>query len=147
MIYNPIIIAGATAWALAQTSKVVINMIQGKGFIPGRIIGSGGMPSAHSATICAASASTFKVCGAGSPEFALSVIMAIIVIYDALNVRYQSGLHAAELNKLRKEYRLYNKDENNSGKDFKELLGHTPSEVVVGIALGALVGVFIPVKI
>lgn len=147
MVYNPVLIGGAAAWAAAQIIKVIINMINGNGFLPERLVGSGGMPSAHSATVSAASVEAFRVCGADSPLFALAVIVSIIVIYDALNVRYQSGLHAAELNRLRREKRISLADEKNSGKDFKELLGHTPSEIIGGIALGILVGVFIPVKI
>lgn len=147
MVYNPVFIGGAAAWATAQLVKVIINLVKGNGFLPERLIGSGGMPSAHSATVCSASAVSYKVCGADSPVFALAVLISIIVIYDAMNVRYQSGLHAAELNRLRKQKMPEHTGKKISGKDFKELLGHTPTEVAVGTALGILVGVFIPVKI
>ena len=56
MVYNPVLIAGAAAWAAAQVLKVIINAIKGNGFMPERFFGSGGMPSAHSSTVCAASA-------------------------------------------------------------------------------------------
>lgn len=147
MIYNPVFVGGAVAWAAAQIVKVIINLVKGNGFLPERFIGSGGMPSAHSATVCAAAAVSYKVCGADSPMFALAALVSIIVIYDAMNVRYQSGLHAAELNRLRKQEMPEQTGKKISGKDFKELLGHTPAEVVGGTALGILVGVFIPVKI
>lgn len=149
MVYNPVLIGGAVAWAAAQIIKVIINLVKGNGFISERFIGSGGMPSAHTATVCAASASTLRVCGANSPVFALAVLLTIIVIYDAMNVRYQVGLHAAELNKQRTEKNIcYDaKNKKKSGKDFKELLGHTPAEVMGGIVLGILIGVLIPVKI
>lgn len=147
MVYNPVLIGGASAWAAAQIIKVIINLIKGNGFMPERFVGSGGMPSAHSATVSAAAAMSFRVCGADSPVFALAALMSIIVIYDALNVRYQSGLHAAELNRLRKERKLSSADEKISGKDFKELLGHTPAEVIAGVVLGIIFGVLIPVKI
>lgn len=65
--------------------------------------GSGGMPSAHSSTVCAASAAAFRVCGGDSPVFALAALITIIVVYDALNVRYAAGLHARELNIIRRE--------------------------------------------
>lgn len=147
MVYNPVLIGGASAWAAAQIIKVIINLIKGNGFLPERFVGSGGMPSAHSATVSAAAVMALRVCGPGSPVFALAALMSIIVIYDALNVRYQSGLHAAELNRLRKERKLSSADEKISGKDFKELLGHTPEEVIAGVALGIIFGILIPVKI
>ena len=145
MVYNPVLIAGAAAWAAAQVLKVIINAIKGNGFMPERFFGSGGMPSAHSSTVCAASAAAFRVCGGDSPVFALAALITIIVVYDALNVRYAAGLHARELkaNKLLSEASF----KKFSGKDFKELLGHTPAEVLGGIALGILVGVLIPVSI
>ncbi len=149
MVYNPVLIGGAAAWAAAQVMKVILNIFKGNGFMPERLVGSGGMPSAHSSTVCAASSATLRVCGADSPTFALAVLISIIVIYDAMNVRYQSGLHAAELNRLKKERLALenNKDDKNSGKEFKELLGHTPAEVIGGIMLGILIGGFIPVEI
>ena len=152
MVYNPVLIAGAAAWAAAQGLKVIINAIKGNGFMPERFFGSGGMPSAHSSTVCAASAAAFRVCGGDSPVFALAALITIIVVYDALNVRYAAGLHARELNIIRRELKA-NKllseasFKKFSGKDFKELLGHTPAEVLGGIALGILVGVLIPVSI
>lgn len=109
-------------------------------------------PGAHSSTVCAASAAAFRVCGGDSPVFALAALITIIVVYDALNVRYAAGLHARELNIIRRELKA-NKllseasFKKFSGKDFKELLGHTPAEVLGGIALGILVGVLIPVSI
>lgn len=149
VVYNPVFIGGAAAWLAAQTVKVILNICKGNGFMPERFVGSGGMPSAHSSTVCAASAATFRVCGAASPIFALAMLISIIVIYDAMNVRYQAGLHAAELNRIRKELFASDNDNNekNSGKEFKELLGHTPAEVVGGILLGILIGGFIPVEI
>lgn len=147
MVYNPVLVGGTAAWAASQIIKVVINLVTGKGFVPERFVGSGGMPSSHSATVSAASVTTLRICGAASPVFGIAILMSIIVIYDALNVRYQSGLHGAELNRLRKKCMQSSADEENSGKDFKELLGHTPSEVMGGIVLGILMGVLIPVKI
>lgn len=147
MLYNPVLICGIAAWAASQTAKVIINLIKGSGFIPERFIGSGGMPSSHSSTVSAVSASMFRIYGGESPIFALTVIVSIIVVYDAMNVRYQSGLHGAELNRLRKELDPSEENKKKPGKDFKELLGHTPIEVLGGIALGFLVGALIPVKI
>lgn len=147
MVYNPVFVAGMAAWAAAQIIKVIINLIKGNGFLPERLIGSGGMPSAHSATVCGAATAALRVCGPDSPVFALAALMAIIVIYDAMNVRYQSGLHAAELNRLRREKKDPQPGFKNSGKDFKELLGHTPVQVAAGIVLGVVVGILIPVEV
>lgn len=148
--YNPVLIAGASAWFAAQLIKVILNMLKYKEFNSERIFGSGGMPSSHSATVCAASAAAYRICGLQSAVFGVMCIVSIIVMYDAMNVRYHSGLHAREINLMKKEFNnlgiLNNKlNEKNSGKELKELLGHTLPEVLCGAMLGIAIGMFVPV--
>ncbi|MGN1481672.1 divergent PAP2 family protein [Porcipelethomonas sp.] len=149
-IYNPVLTAGASAWFAAQLIKVILNMIKYRKFNSERIFGSGGMPSSHSATVCAASAVTLRICGPASAVFGVMCIVSVIVMYDAMNVRYHSGLHAREINMMRKEFKslglLDDKSDNKtSGKELKELLGHTLPEVICGAILGIAFGVFVPV--
>ena len=102
------------------------------------------------ATVCAASAAAYRICGFESAVFGVMCIVSIIVMYDAMNVRYHSGLHAREINLMKKE--LENKglltEKSNvkiSGKQLKELLGHTMPEVICGAVLGIAFGLLVPV--
>lgn len=106
-----------------------------------RIFGSGGMPSSHSSTVCAAATVVCRLYGPDSAIFGVMVIMSVIVMYDAMNVRYHAGVQAKELNIIRKELKnnkVLNEDFNNkiSGNELKELLGHTPLEVLCGSCSG-----------
>ncbi|MBE6901063.1 MAG: divergent PAP2 family protein [Ruminococcaceae bacterium] len=149
---NPILTASMISWLLAQIIKTILHTIKAKTFIPERIVGAGGMPSSHSALVVAMVIVTGKVCGYDSPMFALAGIMAGVVIYDAMSVRYNAGLHAKELNKMRKVIddlddeitQLSGADDDDieelsEQKDLKEFLGHTPIEVLAGAMLGTII--------
>lgn len=115
-----------------------------------RIFGSGGMPSSHSSTVCAVATVVCRLYGPDSAVFGVMVIMSVIVMYDAMNVRYHAGVQAKELNIIRKELKnnkVLNEDFNNkiSGNELKELLGHTPLEVLCGAVLGIAIGIIVPV--
>ena len=110
------------------------------------------MPSSHSALVVSMVIVTGKVCGYNSPMFALAGILAGVVIYDAMSVRYNAGLHAKELNRMRKVIddlddeitQLSGADEDDieelsEQKDLKEFLGHTPIEVIAGAMLGSII--------
>ena len=88
------------AWFAAQLIKTVINLIRGQKLALGRMLGSGDMPSSHSAFICAATASIGQICGWRDPLFSLSAAMALVVMYDACNVRRAAGEQAKLLNYL-----------------------------------------------
>lgn len=145
MFYNPVLTGGIAAWFAAQALKVLINVIKFRKFDAERIFGSGGMPSSHSSTVCAASVVVYRLCGFNSASFGIMAIMSVIVMYDAMNVRYHAGVQARELNIIRKGLQNSNflKDKI-SGKELKELLGHTPLEVFCGAVLGIVIGMFIP---
>ncbi|MDE6103836.1 MAG: divergent PAP2 family protein, partial [Oscillospiraceae bacterium] len=78
MFYNPVLIGGVIAWFIAQFIKVFLNFIKYKKFEMERILGSGGMPSSHSSTVCAATTVICKLCGPNSAVFGVMVIMSII---------------------------------------------------------------------
>ncbi|MDO4960896.1 MAG: divergent PAP2 family protein [Eubacteriales bacterium] len=139
---NQILISVIAAWAMAQISKTLITMYFEKKFIPERLIGPGGMPSSHSATVCAlavSSALRYSLC---SFEFSISLVLAIIVMHDAMNVRLETGKQAKVINAMLKD-----KPIDVQGvlleKQLKELIGHTPTQVVVGAALGSVVALLV----
>ncbi|MFN2927067.1 divergent PAP2 family protein [Lachnospiraceae bacterium YH-ros2228] len=100
IISNPVLMTVAIAWLLAQGSKMVIEIVKGD-FKIQRLTGAGGMPSSHTATVTSLAVSCGIVEGFNSTEFAIALILAIVVIADALSVRAEAGKHAKILNRLR----------------------------------------------
>ena len=140
---NTVFLTAAAAWAIAQIIKTLIDLgINGKLNIE-RLVGSGGMPSCHSATVCSLATISMLVHGAGSFEFAVTAMLAIIVMYDARGVRRETGTQAVIINEIM-EY-LTNplddryKDAKFSHEKLKELIGHTPLQVFCGAILGIIV--------
>lgn len=135
---NLMLILSASAWAIAQVLKVLIQLVTRRKLDWRRIWASGGMPSSHSAFVCACAASCGCLYGFSSPLFAISAVLAIVVMYDAANVRKAAGEQAKILN-----YMMNHWDEMRPalfGKELKELLGHTPLQVIMGGLLGTAVG-------
>ncbi len=133
---NHILNIAAFSWFSAQVIKFFVNWYISKEFDFERLIGSGGMPSAHSAFVCSLAVATMKQCGFSSPEFAITFCLAIIVMYDAMGVRRAAGEQAKTLNfiiteMLQSPLKHYDLEAN-----LKEFLGHTPIQVLAGAALG-----------
>ena len=101
---NTIFLTAAFGWLVAQVLKTLIHLIVSKKFVAERLVGSGGMPSSHSATVCALVTAVCYEYGAGSFEFAISLILAIIVMYDAMGVRRETGIQAQVLNEMLKVF-------------------------------------------
>ena len=99
---NPTVTVGLISFISAQIIKTALFAIKQKTFNPERITGAGGMPSSHSALVVSVALYLLRLEGFSSSTFALSIIIMGIVIYDALSVRYNAGLHGKELNRLRK---------------------------------------------
>lgn len=125
------------AWLIAQILKVIINLIFDKKLDLMRLLGSGGMPSSHSALVVAMSVSIGKDMGWDSPIFAVAAVMAVIVMYDAAGVRRATGKQAEVLNQIISD--IYH-GTHVSQEKLKELVGHTPFEVLMGAILGILLG-------
>lgn len=145
-LHNPILVAPVVGWCVAQVLKVIIHMCMTKSWDWERVVGGGGMPSSHSATVGALATATLLQYGASSFEFAMSTVFAIIVMYDAMNVRMETGKQGAILNILIKNEEIKAKlDETSKDKwtetILKEYVGHTPLQVLVGLLLGILIGV------
>ncbi len=140
---NYIFICAIAGWFIAQTIKCIRYIVKNKRFDFAVLMSSGGMPSSHSATVCAVVTAAAKLCGTGSPEFALSFILAFIVMYDAAGVRRAAGEQAKVLNRIVDE--LSEGDTRYLDKDLKEFIGHTPFQVIMGALLGILISIVIPV--
>ena len=144
--WNYLLSVSLTAWLIAQVLKTIINFILMGKFRVERMWGSGGMPSAHSATVCALVISAGRSQGTHSEIFALAAIMAVIVMYDAMGVRRETGEQAKILNQLLTAWL----DEEAKrtpilgDKKLKEMVGHTPFEVFGGAAVGIATCLLIP---
>ncbi len=133
------------SWFSAQFIKTMLVLITTKKFVPERIFGPGGMPSAHSASVSALAISICRICGFASPEFAIAFMFASIVMYDATSVRRQAGEHAKAINiVVDKVDSLEDDDDDLNIKQLKEVLGHTPFEVVAGSLLGIIIAMIVP---
>jgi hypothetical protein len=123
----------------AQIWKVISPVFRGQGLKWDRIFATGGMPSSHSSTVTALATCTLITSGHRSAEFAISMIMAGVTMYDAAGIRRAAGRHANILNTL---IELIKEKENLKLKhtNLKELLGHEPAEVFAGAILGIIIG-------
>ena len=136
---NQILITVITAWALAQIIKTFLYLhIEGK-FRPERLVGSGGMPSSHSSTVCSLAVTAAFIYGIHSFEFAISIVLAIIVMHDAMGVRLETGKQAKVINAMLMENPFSWKGEVFE-QNLKELVGHTPLQVLCGALLGIVIG-------
>ena len=130
---NAVLIYGVLAWFTAQTLKVILTYIREHRLDLGLFWSAGGMPSSHSAFVCAICVAIALREGLGSSLFALAVGMAVIVMYDAAGVRRAAGHQATVLNKIVEE--LF-QGHPMSEQELKEILGHTPTQVFLGAVLG-----------
>lgn len=138
---NRIFLTAALGWLVAQLLKTIIHLILSKEFRAERLVGSGGMPSSHSATVCALATAACWEYGPGSFEFAISLLFAIVVMYDAMGVRRETGIQAKLLNDIIRVFEDMGRDEISMHDKLKEFVGHTPFQVLVGAALGILTAV------
>ena len=144
LIHNKMLLAAVLGWAIAQVVKTLIDLALNKRINFERLVGSGGMPSCHSSTVCALSVAAGYEYGLDSPAFAISVILAIIVMYDARGVRRETGTQAEILNQIMEFFRLPENGEFKlefNQEQLKVLIGHTPLQVICGAILGIIVGI------
>lgn len=140
LLRNHALMAALLAWLIAQILKVVLVFWGEKRLDLSRMVGSGGMPSSHSALIVAMATSVGKHEGLSSTAFAIAAAVALVVMYDAANVRREAGRQAELLNRIVLD--LY-RDNHLDQEKLKELLGHTPIEVAAGALLGLAVGLLV----
>ncbi len=133
IIDNRILVASFIAWAIAQLSKTIYELIRYRKLRLSRMVSAGGMPSSHSALVMSLATATGRITGIDSAAFAISLVLAAIVMYDAAGVRRAVSIQARILNQMIEEAF--------QGKHFaeqrlRELIGHTPIQVLVGALLG-----------
>ena len=135
---NEVLIIPICSWAIAQLLKVIIILIQKRQLDLRYLVGSGGMPSSHSAVVSALATSVALIQGLGSVAFGISAILALVVISDALGVRRSVGQQSMVLNRILRELRL-RRPIAELGHDLREFIGHTQFQVIVGVLLGVVV--------
>ncbi len=133
LLNNRILAAALLAWVVAQVSKTIYECVRYRELRLSRLVSSGGMPSSHSALVTGLATATGRITGLNSPAFAIAVVLASIVMYDAAGVRRAVSIQARILNQMI--------DDAFQGKPFaekrlRELIGHTPVQVLVGALLG-----------
>lgn len=140
---NHILIAATFSWLISQILKFVITAIVEKKWRFERLVGDGGMPSGHSATVTAMTVMTGYICGLASPEFAIAMLLAIIVMHDATGVRREAGKHAVTILQIIDAFNevVSEKDKLAQQEKLKVFVGHTPVQVFFGAITGILVSV------
>lgn len=136
---NKLLVNSLIAWGGAQVIKAIIYAIINRRIDWGRLFGDGGMPSGHSATVTALAVTAVLHYGADSAIFAVCAILAIIVMHDATGVRLEAGKHARAINELMQMLESSKEPE----EKLKELLGHTPLQVIAGVILGAIIAILL----
>lgn len=134
---NEVLLISVSAWALAQTIKVLTSLVREKRLNLRAFVASGGMPSSHSATVSALAASVGLLQGLNSVAFGVATILALVVMYDAAGVRQAVGRQSIILNRIVDELRL-RRPRGEVERDLRELIGHTPYQVIVGSLMGVV---------
>jgi uncharacterized protein len=136
-VNNRILIIAICTWAITQVLKVIVILIQERRIAWSYLINSGGMPSSHSSSVCSLATSIAMIMGIGTVYFSIAVVLAAVVMYDAAGVRQSVGQHSAVLNRIVKEFSF--KFSGDTQKDFREFVGHTPFQVIIGAVVGVLI--------
>jgi len=137
IIHNQALLVALVACAIAQALKFLVYLVQHRTLNLRALVETGGMPSAHSAFVTALATGVGQVAGWDSMEFAIATVFAFIVMYDAAGVRQAVGKQARILNQIIDE--IFQEGHTLNEDRLKELLGHTPVQVIVGSLLGIAV--------
>ena len=143
LLSNRILVCGCVAWLCAQVLKTAIYSLVNHQLDLTRLYGDGGMPSGHSATVAAMATMSAVLYGLGSFEFAVTLLLAIIVMHDAMGVRLETGKQAKVIKEIAELMESLGKDVSNEEK-LKEFVGHTPVQVTAGALLGIIVALLWP---
>ena len=135
---NKCLVIPILVWLIIQIEKFLVELVKTKKVNIKRLMGAGGMPSSHSAVVTSLATLIGKTEGFDSPVFALSFILAAVVMYDAAGVRRAAGKQAHLLNKIISTPNLTGVQVQ---ERLQEVLGHTPMQVIVGALIGIIVGV------
>ena len=138
---NKIIQTGAIAWVSSQIIKTITHLIVNKKIVWERLVGDGGMPSSHSATVTSVATAAGFIEGWNSSIFAVAVFLAIIVMHDARGVRRETGKQAVVINDMLELFEKMGAGSLTPEQTLKEFVGHTPLQVLAGGILGFVVAV------
>eukprot|EP00270_Netrium_digitus_P015802 TRINITY_DN5591_c0_g1_i1.p1 TRINITY_DN5591_c0_g1~~TRINITY_DN5591_c0_g1_i1.p1 ORF type:complete len:192 (-),score=43.00 TRINITY_DN5591_c0_g1_i1:423-998(-) len=141
LLLNQPLVSAFLSFAIAQSLKVVTTWYKERRWDMKRILGSGGMPSSHSATVMGLAAAVGLLEGPGSNLFAACIVLASVVMYDASGIRLQAGRQAEVLNQI--VYELPPEHPLADSRPLREPLGHTPPQVAAGAVLGCMVAYFV----
>jgi len=134
------LLAPVVAWAIAQAAKVILTSMRQRRLNLRVLAETGGMPSSHAAIVMGMTTAVGKYAGVSSAAFAIALIFSFVVMYDAAGLRRAAGRQAAVLNRLVEDLvHMRGMQE----PVLRELLGHTPVEVIVGAVLGVVVGLIL----
>jgi hypothetical protein len=133
LLTNHVLWSTLAAWSVAQALKLPLAYLRTRRWNWALLVSAGGMPSSHSALVTATAHAVGLYAGFGSPIFALSVSVAMVVVYDATGIRRQAGMQAQKINILVDELLQGHPV---SDKQLREVLGHTPLEALGGVLLG-----------
>ena len=142
ILSNQVLVSAVAGWIVAQVLKTMLDFALNRTINWERMVGSGGMPSSHSATVCGLTTAAALRYGVGSFEFAVCFVLSMVVMYDAMGVRRAAGEQAEAINELRE---IISEDQVEEdpfpewGKPLREALGHKPTEVISGAILGIAV--------
>ena len=137
LVKNSFFVVPLMSWAIAQVLKVIINYCITRELNWERLFGDGGMPSGHSATVSSMATMAFLHFGAGSYQFAIALMVAIIVTHDATGVRLETGKQAVVIKELMQSIEILTNKDLPEVK-LKEFVGHTPFQVLAGITIGII---------
>ena len=140
LLHNHLLVNALYAWLAAQILKTIIYAVVNKSLDFQRLFGDGGMPSGHSATVTALATTAALDYGLASPIVAVSFILAIIVMHDAMGVRLEAGKHAKAINELME---MLSSDRLAPEEKLQEFLGHTPLQVLFGAILGFVISLIL----
>ena len=138
IITNLALVIPVSAWAIAQLIKVFVVLARERRFDWWFLVRSGGMPSAHTALVCALATAVAMMLGFNSVAFAIAAILAMVVMYDAAGVRQAVGRQSRILNRIVRELRE-KRPRDEVERDLREFIGHTQFQVIAGAILGILV--------
>ena len=136
LLSNGFLLVALSSWFWAQLIKTILHAIVTKRVDFTRLVGDGGMPSGHSATVSSLATAAALVYGLGSFEFAIALVFAIVVCKDAMGVRLETGKKAAIINDIVAAFNVLTSEEKLPDAKLKEFVGHTPLQVIAGILLG-----------
>lgn len=140
LLSNKVLVNAVIAWLVAQIVKFLLYALMNKEIRIERMFGDGGMPSCHSATVTSMAITALISYGPASFEFAVTAMLAIIVMHDATGVRQEAGKHAKAINEIFEMLQSFDKDTTDVKMNkLRELVGHTPLQVFCGMTLGVAI--------